>query len=327
MSQSRTVLHEILERGHFSPTTSAKYVRVIDEWVTFAGTDPSGWTRDRAQAFYDSLLTRMQEDSANVRFASLRYVSKWFALKQSDPNRDFAVVQLKATRNAEPDEARHALAPDDAIALIATCIEARTPIERRDRTILILGFETGMRRKSLAGATLEGYKSKGTYPTMLVPIKGPGGEAWFEVPLSDIAQLVVSDWVTWLRRQGVSKGSMFPRFKRTTRILGGRSPSREIAYQVQLGAGMSDTAIYEVVTKRSREAGIKHVHPHLLRHSFITWRHQAGLDGPQIASITGHKVKSAQWGAVAGYLDPQALAATARNSTPDWLASFIRSRI
>ena len=312
-----SILHQILERSDFSPVTRDKYRRVIDSWLDFAGTDPRGWTRMQAQAWYDATLARgVSPRSANVYAASLRYVSKWYATQTGAI--DFAVIQTRKSgsnglRGVGDEAPQRALTRPEAEALLATCAGARTPIEHRDRTLLVLGLETGMRRMSLAGCAFERINKQ----TIVVPIKGPGGEVEYPVPLSDAALHAIGTWRAWLRKRDA--GTIGPLFPRLTRELGPRG-----LFVYQLGDGISKSAIYKLVESRARAAGIVGMHPHLLRHTFVTWRQEAGLSPIQIASITGHKTFGDEWRNMAPYVDMSVLAEQARNSTPPWLAALVK---
>jgi len=40
---------------------------------------------------------------------------------------------------------------------------------------------------------------------------------------------------------------------------------------------------------RAHKAGIKGFHPHVFRHTFVSWCQQAGIPAYRIAGVTGHK--------------------------------------
>lgn len=323
MNRPRCVLDDILDRGDFSPVTRTQYERVIGMWVTFAGATPAGWTRLTAQRFYDSLLAEgTKAKTANLYIASLRYVSKWYATQYG--GEDFAVVQTRSSEAlGELSAPRRALKPDEVRDLLETCEDslipiAKRPVDRRDRALLITGLETGMRRISLAGMRLENIHKR-PYPFATVPIKGRGGRATFDVPLSDTALLAISDWAGWLAGRGVKQGPVFPTLHAGLDKKGGR-------YFEPGLTSLSLMRIYDLVTARGKAAGLKHVHPHLMRHTFVTWRKAEGLDVLAIASITGHKLNTEAKG-LSPYFDLKALGETARQSTPPWFAEYVRGLI
>jgi integrase len=315
LNRPRCILDDVLDRSDLSPTTRIQYEWVIGQWLKFAGTDPKGWTRLRAQLFYDQLVTSgIKTKTANGYLRSLRLVSHWFALQYG--GEDFAVVQQRIAPNSPR---RRALSEDEVRALLLTCDGpmplTERPYDRRDRALLVVGVETGMRRMSIAGMRIENIDERGDYPIALVPIKGRGGRATFEVPLSDTAMLALRDWIGWLRARGVSQGPVFRRIDNR-----GRPKPDDV--------GLSLAAINVLFEARAKRAGIEHVHPHLLRNTFITWRQMAGLNAPQIASITGHRtfkneLGDRSWGGMSPYLDLKALGAVARQATPPWFAEMV----
>jgi integrase len=322
MNRPRTLLDDILDRSNFSPVTHRQYQALIGSWVEFAGQDPRGWTRIAAQNFYEAQLARgVKIKTANQYIDKLRYVSHWFSVQHG--GQDFAVVQ---TRRA-PREAstRRALTDDEITALLATCNSAlpisKRPIDRRDRTLIVVGLETGMREKSLRSVVLEEIHERGAYPYATVEIKGAGGLAKFDVPLSDTAMLVIHDWARWLRDHGIKHGHLFTQLPL-------RIDERGRRVFVPTGAPLTNTRIYQIVSDRADAAHIAHVHPHLFRHTFVTTRSLAGMDDPHIASITGHHVNSGLQGAaptgMRPYFDLKKFGETARQSTPPWFAEHVQ---
>lgn len=319
---TKTVLHQILDRSGFSSVTKEKYALVIDRWIEYAGTEPGGWTREKAQDWYDELLAGgIKPQSANTYLASLRYVSKWYATRTNNPSNDFAIVQKRRGRvhDEDAEDKSPILDEDEARALIKSCnddgdIDAAA---RRDRTMFVLALETGMRRMSLRGAEFDGINDKRGYPALKVPIKGDGGEQMFNVPLSDTAQAILEDWIKWLHGQHIRTGAIFRRL----------SPRQQAPY-FEIGDALTDTGVNEIVARRAKAAEIRHVNPHMLRHTFISWREQAGLTPFDIAAITGHKVTAVAFGGV--QVRPGAMQTyihrdvnQIRNATPPWLSDLV----
>lgn len=328
MNRPHSILDGILERSNFSPRTRGQYESVIGDWIEFAGPHPSGWTRLKAQHFYDGALARgVKISTANNYISCLRYVSHWFAIQHG--GEDFALIQIRDV--SESRAPRRALTAQEVLALLATCDEelpiSKRPIDRRDRTMLIVGLETGMRSMSLAGSLIENINTRQAYPFITVPVKGKGGRRMFDVPLSDTAMLALHDWLGWLRSQGVKDGPIF----RGLRPLLDQKGHRAYAVATE---GISQTRIYQTIRNRAEQAQIEHVHPHLLRHTFITWRVADGVPAPQIAAVTGHNlsghhpsIPSSGMGELATYSDAKLLGGLAREFTPPWFAQHVRRLI
>ena len=89
---------------------------------------------------------------------------------------------------------------------------------------------------------------------------------------------------------------------------------------------LSRSAITRLLDERTKAAGLPRVNPHLLRHTFITWRANAGLQPHEIAAITHHDTKK-ETGALGGYIDQRVTGERVRNATPAWLAELVTQHI
>lgn len=303
-------LHAIVANApDLRPSTRAQYLRDLNTWIRYAGEDPSAWTRVKMQDFYNHLLERMKPQSANRIIASIRYASHWRATQLAQPDLHFAVLR-KA--KAQPRSERRALSAEDAHKLLATCKHRENPADLRDFAILVLGLETGMRRMSMVAARVENMSRTYGYPTVAVPLKGH--QALYNVPLSDTAVLAMEPWLAWLRVRKVPKGPLF------------RSIHRRLTEE-RWAIGEDEVApqtFYDTIGKRAEAAGLGHVHPHILRHTFVTWRLDQGLTPHQISAITGHRLPGDGLGNIARYGDLKEAARTARLATPAWLATVVR---
>jgi integrase len=317
---SDTVLHQILKRAGFSAVTKEKYRGVIDRWIAYAGADPKGWTRDKAQDWYDSLLDEVTVQSANQYFASLRYVSRWYATRGNDPNLDFAIVQKQRGKKGGGRRSSPVLGEEEIATLLAKTMGDMAPVDLRDFAMFVLALETGMRRMSLRGLNLQAieYVAAKGYTVATVPIKGAGGEETFDVPLSDTALEAMKPWRAWLadKPRRVKEGPVF----------------RHVSKNHLDAEPLSLTGINDIVAARAMAANLRHVHPHMFRHTFITSRTIAGLTPLEISTITGHKPGAItvdgvkiKLGAMGTYMHAQAN--KARNSTPAWLADLVNQLV
>lgn len=316
MTEPTTVLHQILMRGGFSPVTKEKYRGIIDRWVAYAGADPTGWTRDAAQDWYDSLLEGgLKVQSANQYLSSLRYVSRWYATKSGGV--DFAIVQTQRGKKGQKRTSSEApVLGEEEIATLLMRTAIGEPADMRDFAMIVVALETGMRRISLRGMDLGAFKQRAGYTLVTVPIKGAGGEETFDVPLSDVATAALGPWLDWLRDKPrrVKDGPVF----------------RHVSKNHLDADPLSLTAINDIVAARASDAGIRHVNPHMFRHTFITSRTNAGHSPIAIAEITGHKPSAIvvdgtriKLGAMSTYMhgDVEKI----RNSTPAWLSQLVYS--
>lgn len=306
-TMSKSELHDIIERGHdLAASTKARYLRDVDDFIKFAGPDPMGWTPRTAEDFYTHLLTRMQPQSAKRHLAAVHYAAEWRAKQLNIPN--FVIVR-RAPNN--PAEERSAMTEEQAQKLLRTCLGKPEPLAMRDLALFVVELETGMRRMSIQSMTWDNITTdqKLGFPVARVLAKGHE-KTRQNVPLSDTALKALEPWRAW---RDVTHGPVFVALGRYD-----GKPAR---------TPISDTAIQKIVSARAKQAGIGHLHPHLFRHTFVTWRLNAGLSPHEISVMTGHKLSGlgaisgfqAGLGAMAGYIDMRAVGEKVRNSTPQWL--------
>ncbi len=299
-------LHDIVKSApDLAPATRERYMRDLNHWIDFAGPSPSNWTPATAEEFYSSLIARMQAQSAARLYASLEYAAKWWANRMNRPDLNFTRI-----RKARKTKARETIPLEavEAIRLLDTC--ERTETGDRDYAILVMGLETGMRRMSLAGAYIENLTSTG----IKVPIKG-SGLALEHVPLTTTA---VRALVPWMERVNAKRGPMFRPITLQNELRTGRLKAKIISRP------LSEAAIYTMIRSRCRRAGIVDGHPHVLRHTFTSWRVAAGYQPHEIAAVTRHSINL---GAIEIYMNKDEIAKKMRDSTPDFLRDHVARRV
>jgi integrase/recombinase XerD len=309
-----TVLHQIVANAtNLAPSTRDKYRRDLDAWVEFAGKSPKGWTRRKAQAFYSHLLQQgLKPQSANRLLSSVHYAARWWAIQEGNPDLNFAIVQkAKPTLTTQ----KQVLNVDQAIRLLGTCYPQSDPNDARDFALMVTGLETGMRQMSLRSMTFEQCFFRGDtktgYPTARVMVKGHGNER-VPVPLSETAIHAIEYWQhRWLGE----KYRRGPVFQAGNKNDGAFEPG---------GRPLGPSTIWMLIDRRGQRAGIK-LSPHVFRHTFVTWRLEAGYTPHEVAAVTHHKLK--ELGALGSYVSPIVIGEKMRASTPSWLANYVRSRL
>ena len=277
---SRAELVQIIEMNpRLQPRTRVIYRRAVDRWIAFSGDDSAGWTPLRAQAFYNDLLSKnLKPQSANLIIHALRHVFGQWAEVTQEPRR--AIFRAVQTRKDEPPEQAKVLSDDEGQRL-ANVRRGVSPLHLRDFAIVVLGLQTGMRRMSFCGATLEGL----SYGDRILKVPVKGGTS-FPVPLSRAALEALKPWVAWLRRQQIETGALFWSF---------RSP--RLDHPGTFPQGPISLPGFDVVIQRiARDASVENVSPHSFRHTFVTWARQAGVAPFQIAAVTGHVFESSVGG-------------------------------
>lgn len=228
-----------------------------------------------------------------------------------------ASVPRYILRRKVPKRLPHAISESEIERLIAA---ARTP---RDLAILELGYASGLRRTELSNIRIEDVDLRGRSLTVR---RGKGGDdrvALFGKAAADALRNYIGDRTSgplflqhprhqrggvWLdRRNHVWFGQWREtdgsgkRVMRTVR-LGDYDLTRETAREV-LDAYLADKlpadeqgvkpmgkkGIYRVVLVAAKRAGLRGVHPHVLRHSCATHCLNRGMDIRFVQEMLGHE--------------------------------------
>jgi len=236
--------------------------------------------------YYDFLLRAQKNDAAAVEENS---VSKFlqelhrYGLSPRSQARAFSAVRGfhrylvgegmtndDPTQNVDPPKRAKDLPGVLSISEIERILkqpEISAPLGIRDRAILETLYATGMRVSEL----LELKQSNLLFDEDLVLVYGKGSKERL-VPIGQSA-------VRWIRTYQEQV-----RYK-----LAGKGRSRDLLFLNVRGGRLSRTAIWKMVTKYARAAGIKHeVHPHTFRHSFATHLLEGGADLRAVQEMLGH---------------------------------------
>lgn len=266
-------LLEYIERSkRLRPSTRRGYIAVVKSWLAFAGTDPSGWTTERAQAFYDDMLTRVSVATANSAVsAALGYVFSRAEEREDIPH-VFRHIEM-ARVQVDPDDAKlNALSADQAQRLLKACDGPKLG-DARDLAILRIGLFTGMRRGSLCTLMQDNVLDEGEFVVLKPEMKGG---FFYRMPLDKRAWSLTNTY-----RQTIGTRYMFPRI---------RIPSAGTKNQIVIeDKPITPDGLYKALAKRAVAAGVDEFHPHSLRHTFVTWCRMAGVPDYIIGVVTGHK--------------------------------------
>ncbi len=158
------------------------------------------------------------------------------------------------TRPRIPDQPVPVLTDDRVRALLATCSDHSVFENLRDEAIIRLFIDTGMRRAELLGLAVE--------------------DVDFDL---DVAIVVGKG-----RRQracpfGAKTGKILDRYMRARR----RHPCADLPnLWISRRGTLNESGLATLLRRRGERAGIGHIHPHQLRHTFAhTWLASGGTEG------------------------------------------------
>ena len=245
--------------------TKDLYTECVATFVEFAGEDASAYTSGMVEDWLASLLKRgLKPQTVNVYRKAIRFASKRFAKRERERGRvdarDFGtdVDKIKMTAS----DPREPLTYEEAERLLATC-DAGELVDIRDRALIILALRSGLRRGGLRALEMSGIR-----PPKITTLNKGGSNITFDADAETLAALAA--WLEKLRQLGATRGSVFLNVRKG-----------------KIRGVMSAFQIWRMFDQRSKLAGIRHVFPHLARHSTVTWLREAGASSMDVRQLTG----------------------------------------
>jgi len=220
-----------------------------------------------------------------------RMLSAWrafyrFAIERDPVLKDNPCAGLRAPKS--PRRLPSALSPDEAVQLVA--IEGNDALTLRDRALFELAYSSGLRVSELAGLDVAALDLAAGE----VRVWGKGAKERV-VPVGTPAREALCKWLT--RRSALSRGD----------------PSA--VFLSRTGRRLTSRAIQQRLAAWAIKRGLaRHVHPHMLRHSFASHVLQSSGDLRAVQELLGHaSIASTQ---IYTHLDFQALAKTYDRAHP-----------
>jgi site-specific recombinase XerD len=212
------------------------------------------------QVVRSALAEKYAHTTANRMLSALRGVLKaaWkLGLMSAEDYQKAASVE---SIRGETLPSGRALSSGELAGLLNTC-EAM-PLDVRDAAIFSLLYGCGLRRAELVALNMADYKQE--EKELVVRGKGNKQRA---VPLGH-AVPAINDWLTI---RGEEEGPLFWG-------LGNRNR----------GQRLTDQAVYNMLRKRAKLAGVKNLSPHDFRRTFVGDLLDAGADIVTVQKMAGH---------------------------------------
>ncbi|MEO8738629.1 MAG: tyrosine-type recombinase/integrase [Casimicrobiaceae bacterium] len=220
-----------------------------------------------------------------------RMLSAWRALYRFAVERDVTIEGNPCAGLRAPKSARRlpsVLSPDEAVQLVA--IEGDDLLSLRDRALFELAYSSGLRVSELAGADVGALD----LTTGEIRVWGKGAKERL-VPVGTHARAALSAWLAVREKQV--------------------PPDTVALFVGNSGRRLMPRAIQQRLAAWAIKRGLsRHVHPHMLRHSFASHLLQSSGDLRAVQELLGHaSIKSTQ---IYTHLDFQALAKTYDKAHP-----------
>jgi integrase/recombinase XerD len=204
--------------------------------------------------------------TANLMLTAMRRVlleCKRLGLMSGD---DYATaIDIKAIKGQSIPKGR-ALQNKELATLIKLCQDENTPSGVRDAALIAVLYGAGLRRGEAVTLKLANYDPAESSLT----IRGGKGGKDRITYIEEGASNALSGW---LKLRGDKEGALFCPVNK-----GGNLTIRQ----------MTDQSVYEMLTKRRKQAGLNPFSPHDLRRTFISDLLDAGADVSTVQKLAGH---------------------------------------
>lgn len=254
----------------------ASAVHSLTDWAIGADrpTNPPEQGRDELQDFMAHTLATLSNGTAGTRYRNLKQWFRWLLAEDEIDVDPMATMSHPTIEEKVPD-----VITDADLRALIEATSGRTFLDRRDRAIIRVLLDTGMRRGELASLTVADVDLDGQ-----ILLVTSGRSKTGRARLVPIGNRSTSELDKYLRTRRTHKAATSPML-----WLGASGP-------------ISGDMIRKILAKRCAEAGIARIHPHRFRHTAAhRWLLAGGQeqDLARIAGWTPGSVMLARYGASA----------------------------
>jgi site-specific recombinase XerD len=225
-----------------SPRTVQTYMEALRLFGAFLAdkgmpTEIPNIRREHVESFIADLLARWKPATANNRHRALQAFFKW-AVEEGEI-KDSPMARMKPPK--VPEAPPPVLTEDQIHRLLKACA-GKDFAARRDTAIILLLYDTGMRRAELAGLKVSDLD----LDQNVAFVMGKGGRPR-ACPFGRKVALALD---RYLRARAQNRNAALPEL------------------WLGLAGPMTDSGIYQAIRDRAEKAGIGKVYTHIFRHSY-----------------------------------------------------------
>lgn len=243
-----------LRAANKSPKTVEVYGEAARQLVAFLvesgmPTDAARITREHVETYIAGVLERWKPATANNRYRALTQFFKWLVEEGELTASPMANMKPPSVPEGEVP----VLTSDELKALLKAC-DGKEFEDRRDTAIIRLFIDSGMRASELANLKLEDVDRD----LLVAVVVGKGA-----------------------RPRGCSFGNKTATaLDRYLRMRARHPHAGQQWLWVARKGRMTTSGIRQMLERRAKQAGLEHVHPHQLRHTFAhRWLSEGGNEG------------------------------------------------
>jgi site-specific recombinase XerD len=249
----------------------AQALRVVAEMAGIRDDDWPGLRYPHVALIRTELDARYSPNTTNKILSALRGVAKQAWLLGYMSAEEYQ--RIKAIKNVQSSSlpAGRLVTQGEISALFAACAADSSPAGIRDAAVLGLLVGLGLRRAEVAAILLSDLQISEERWELTVRGKGRRQRLLW---LVNGVRWAVEDW---LALRGSGEGPLFVAIRKDGSVL-------------SLGedAGLSDQAIYKILSKRAEEAHVEELTPHDFRRTFVSDLLEKDVDIVTIQRLCGH---------------------------------------
>ncbi len=255
-----------LRAANRSPMTLRSYleaIRQLDAFLADRGMPRSvaNITREHVESFIGDQLERLKPASAANRFRSLQQYFRW-VLEEGEIKVN-PMARMKAPH--VPETPPPVIREDDLRKLLAACAGADFDA-RRDKAIITLLIDTGVRRAELAGLTVEDVD----FGAEVFRVVGKGSRPRV-VPMGAKATQALDRYL---------------------RVRSKHSEARSPWLWLGRRGHLNDSGVSQMLRRRAHDAGIGEIHAHLFRHTAAHELAKAGMGDSDLMRLMGWRSRT-----------------------------------